>query len=149
MPKIRDWRHRLRNFSPSWFSTTMGTGIVALLFVTLPYNRPSPSNPHPTPWLHHLSIVFFALNTLLFGLCFAASFLRYALWPEIWSVMVQDANNSLFLGTAPMGFATLVEMWVFVCVPVWGEWSRWAAFGAWVVDCVGAVAVTVGLGVLL
>lgn len=118
----------------------MGTGIVSLLFVTIPFKA---------AWLHYLSILFFALNALLFLLCLTASVLRYALWPEIWGVMIADTNNSLFLGTVPMGFATLVEMWVFVCVPVWGRWAVWVAVAGWIIDCVGAVTVTVGLGVLL
>lgn len=63
--------------------------------------------------------------------------------------MVADATNSLFLGTVPMGFATLVEMWVFVCVPAWGARTAYVAFALWVVDVVAAVAVTTSLGILL
>lgn len=118
----------------------MGTGIVSLIFITIPFKA---------AWLYYLSIVFFALNAALFLTALGVSILRYTLWPEIWSVMIQDSTNSLFLGTVPMGFATLIEMWIFVCVPVWGEWAVWVAFGAWVFDSVVAVAVTVSLVVLL
>lgn len=134
------WRRVVRNFSPSWFSVTMGTGIVSLIFITIPWKA---------AWLHYLGIVFFVLNTALFCLAMLVSILRYAIWPEIWAVMVGDATNSLFLGTVPMGFATLVEMWVFVCVPAWGEGTAYVAFALWVVDVVAAVAVTTSLGVLL
>ena len=64
-------------------------------------------------------------------------------------VMIEDPNNSLFLGTIPMGFATLIEMWVHVCVPAWGEWAAYLVLALWIVDCVVAVAVTVSLGILL
>ncbi|KAK0867546.1 Plasma membrane sulfite pump involved in sulfite metabolism [Friedmanniomyces endolithicus] len=134
------WRRVIRNFSPSWFSVTMGTGIVSLIFITIPWQA---------PWLHYLGIVFFALNACLFTLASTASLLRYTLWPEIWTVMLADTNNSLFLGTVPMGFATLVEMWVFVCVPAWGPWAADVAWALWMLDAVAAVSVTVGLGVLL
>jgi tellurite resistance protein TehA-like permease len=134
------WRRVVRNFSPSWFSVTMGTGIVSLIFITIPWKA---------AWLHYMGIVFFVLNALFFSLALLMSAARYVIWPEIWSVMVQDVNNSLFLGTIPMGFATLIEMWIFVCVPAWGHWAVWVAFGAWVLDCVVAVAVTTGLAVLL
>lgn len=134
------WRRVVRNFSPSWFSVTMGTGIVSLIFITIPWKA---------AWLHYLGIIFFALNTALFTLAMLISVLRYTIWPEIWGVMVADATNSLFLGTVPMGFATLVEMWVFVCVPAWGERTAYVAFALWLVDVVAAVAVTTSLGVLL
>lgn len=134
------WRRVVRNFSPSWFSTTMGTGIVSLLLITIPFQA---------TWLYWLSVVFFILNTILFTCAFALSVLRYGLYPEIWSVMIRDPTNSLFLGTIPMGFATLVESWYFLCCPYWGHWSVLFAWAAWMVDSVAAFAVTVGLMFLL
>jgi tellurite resistance protein TehA-like permease len=134
------WRRVVRNFSPSWFATTMGTGVVAVIFSTIPFEA---------RWLYWMSIIFFALNTSLFSLALGISILRYTIWPEIWTVMIEDPNNSLFLGTVPMGFATLIEMWVHVCVPAWGEWAAYLVLALWIVDCVVAVAVTVSLGILL
>lgn len=63
--------------------------------------------------------------------------------------MIQDSSNSLFLGTIPMGFATLVKMWISVCVPAWGEWAAYFGWALWILDSVVAVAVTVTLGILL
>ncbi|KAL0256761.1 Plasma membrane sulfite pump involved in sulfite metabolism [Diplodia seriata] len=134
------WRRVVRNFSPSWFSVTMGTGIVANLLEGMPYNA---------AWLHWLSIIFFALNTILFTLAFLTSIVRYTLYPEIWGVMIRDPINSLFLGTIPMGFATLIEMWVLVCVPAWGPWAATFAWVLWMIDTVVAAAVTLSLSVLV
>lgn len=134
------WRRIVRNFSPSWFSVTMGTGIVSTIFITFPWQA---------QWLYYLSIIFFVLNVCLFTAALLASVLRYTLYPEIWTVMIEDSTNSLFLGTIPMGFATIVEMWTFVCVPAWGEWAVWVAWGLWMVDALVAVIVTVSLGILL
>ncbi|OAL38918.1 hypothetical protein AYO20_01669 [Fonsecaea nubica] len=134
------WRRVVRNFSPSWFSVTMGTGICSLLLITIPFQA---------RWLYWLSVAFFVLNSVLFTLAFLASLLRYTLYPAIWSVMIADPNNSLFLGTIPMGFATLVESWILLCCPYWGYWSVWVAWIAWMVDSVVAVAVTVSLPFLL
>jgi tellurite resistance protein TehA-like permease len=134
------WRRVVRNFSPSWFSVTMGTGIVSILLNFIPFH---------TSWLYYLSIVFFILNTILFTLALSTSILRYTLYPEIWMVMIQDPTNSLFLGTIPMGFATLIEQFVFICVPLWGEWAKTAAWVAWMIDTVVAVGVTVSLSFLL
>ena len=134
------WRRVVRNLSPSWFSVTMGTGVVSLLLITIPFKA---------SWLYWLSVAFFILNTLLFSLLFLASVLRYTLYPSIWGVMIADPTNSLFLGTIPMGFATLVSSWVFLCCPYWGAWSATFAWAAWMVDAVVAAAVTLSLPFLL
>jgi tellurite resistance protein TehA-like permease len=118
----------------------MGTGIVSVLMNSVPFH---------TPALHYLSIVFFVLNVLIFALAFVTSVLRYTLYPEIWRVMIQDPTNSLFLATAPMGFATLIEMWVFICVPRWGEWATSFAWALWMVDVVAATSVTLSLSFVL
>jgi tellurite resistance protein TehA-like permease len=118
----------------------MGTGIVAILFHLIPFGHPV---------LHYISIVFFLINVLLFTIVLSMSILRYVLYPEIWSVMIQDPVNSLFLATCPMGFATLIEMWVFVCVPLWGDWAKTFAWALWMVDAVAAASVTVSLSFIL
>ncbi|KAF2642718.1 hypothetical protein P280DRAFT_423622 [Massarina eburnea CBS 473.64] len=134
------WRRVVRNFSPSWFSVTMGTGIVSLLFITIPFKA---------DWLYWLAVIFFALNTILFFSAFTVSLLRYTLYPEIWLVMIADSTNSLFLGTIPMGFATLIEAWVVLCIPYWGPWAVTFAWVLWIIDSVVAVAVTISSTILL
>ncbi|KAL2419939.1 Sulfite efflux pump SSU1 [Exophiala dermatitidis] len=134
------WRRVVRNFSPSWFSVTMGTGAVSLLLGAIPYQA---------DWLYWLAVVFLVLNTILFALALGTSILRYTLYPEIWGVMIADSTNSLFLGTVPMGFATLLEAWIVLCVPYWGYWSVTTAWVCWMIDAVVAGAVTVSLPFLL
>ncbi|KAL9106963.1 MAG: hypothetical protein Q9227_008086 [Pyrenula ochraceoflavens] len=134
------WRRIVRNFTPSWFSVTMGTGVVGILLKAIPFQA---------RWLYYLSILFFVLNTVLFTLAFIISTLRYTLYPAIWTVMIDDPVNSLFLGTIPMGFATLINQWVAICVPSWGSWSATFAFALWIIDSVAALAVTLSLPFLL
>lgn len=134
------WRRVVRNFSPSWFSATMGTGIVSLLLITIPFQA---------TWLYWLSVVFFVLNAFIFTAFFTISVLRYTLYPKIWTVMIRDPTNSLFLGTIPMGFATLIESWYLLCCPYWGHWSVILAWAAWMLDSVAAVAITVSLMFML
>ena len=100
--------------SSRWFSVTMGTGIVSILLHNLPYNG---------IWLYWISVIIFALNVFLFCTFLTVSILRYALYPHIWSAMIRHPAQSLFLGTFPMGLATIINMIVFVCVPAWGTWS--------------------------
>jgi tellurite resistance protein TehA-like permease len=118
---------------------TMGTGIVSVLLNSIPYHG---------DWLFYLSMVFFVLNLILFTLCFFISFARYTLYPEIWSVMIRDPTNSLFLACAPMGFATLLEM-ALVGVPGWGNGFLTFIWALWIVDAVCAVASTLSLCFIL
>jgi tellurite resistance protein TehA-like permease len=118
----------------------MGTGIVSLLLITIPFKA---------NWLYWLSVAFFCLNVVLFSAAFSISVVRYTLYPEIWGVMISDTTNSLFLGTVPMGFATLVESWIFLCVPYWGPWAVTLAWVCWIIDCIVAIGVTISLSVLL
>ncbi|KAL4801970.1 voltage-dependent anion channel [Aspergillus unguis] len=134
------WRRVVRNFTPSWFSVTMGTGIVSQLLNTLPYNG---------EWLYWVSVVIFALNVLLFLIACIVSFLRYTLYPGIFRAMISHPVQSMFLGTIPMGLATIVNMFCFVCVPAWGDCARSFAWAIWIVDAVISVVTALSLPFLL
>lgn len=127
----RGWRRVVINFTPSWFSVNMGTGIASILLHNLPYNA---------DWLYWISVVIFCLNVVIFLLFLAISIARYTLYPGIWSAMVKHPVQSLFLGTFPMGLATIINMIVFVCVPAWGNWAAHLAWALWWVDVVCALA---------
>lgn len=126
-----EWRRRIQSFTPSWFAVTMGTGIVSILLHQMPYS---------THWLRVISIIVFILNTALFTAIFATSVLRYVLYPGLWGLMMRHPTQSLFTGTAPMGFATLINMFVFVCVPLWGEGAVYTAWAMWWIDAVASMA---------
>ncbi|CZR67840.1 related to malic acid transport protein [Phialocephala subalpina] len=119
------WRKIVRNFTPSWFSVTMGTGIVSILLYNLPYNG---------EWLYWLSVGIFVLNVVLFVVFFLISLLRYVLYPEIFIAMIRHPGQSLFVGTFPMGLATIINMIVFICVPAWGGLWPYVAWGLWWFD---------------
>lgn len=136
----QEWRRRIQNFTPSWFSVTMGTGIVSILLHT---------NPYATDWLRVIAIVVFCLNILLFSAIFTASLLRYILYPQLWMLMLRHPAQSLFLGTAPMGFATLINMFVLVCVPRWGSWAVTFAWTMWWIDSAVSLATCLVLPFLM
>jgi tellurite resistance protein TehA-like permease len=123
-----------------WFSVTMGTGIVSILLHNLPYNG---------LWLYWISVIIFALNVLLFSMGCIMSILRYTLYPETFRVMITHPVQSMFIGTFPMGLATIVNMFVFVCVPVWGVWTRYFAWGLWIFDAVISVMTALSLPFVL
>lgn len=88
------WQKICLNFTPSWFSVTMGTGIVSILLEKLPYNA---------QWLHYLAIIVFVLNIVLFVTATLVSIVRYTFYRGIFMAMLAQPVQSLFLGTIPMG----------------------------------------------
>ncbi|CAO2655282.1 Nn.00g103460.m01.CDS01 [Neocucurbitaria sp. VM-36] len=113
----------------------MGTGIVSVLLHVL-----SDMYPKYHGSLKVLSIVFFMLNILVFTVIFVISVLRYTLYPATWTLMLRHPVQSLFLGTLPMGFATIINMFVAVCVPAWGGSTPSVAWVMWWVDVAVSVA---------
>ncbi|CEL02567.1 hypothetical protein ASPCAL03735 [Aspergillus calidoustus] len=134
------WREIIASFSPAWFTVCMGTGMTSILLYFIPFKA---------NWLYYLSIVLFVVNTLFFSIISALTILRYCLYPKLWRPTLCDPMVAPFLATIPIAFATLIEMWVFICVPLWGEWASTMAWAFWVVDAVGAIILTVYLSFLL
>ena len=124
------WRHVVRNFTPSWFSVSMGTGVVSILLHNLPYNA---------EWVRYISIIVFCLNILLFIAFSAITLTRYIAYPEIWGVMIKHPSQSLFLGCIPMGLATIVKMMVFECAR-WGHGAIYLTWAFWWADVLVACA---------
>ncbi|RYN42595.1 Sulfite efflux pump [Alternaria arborescens] len=113
----------------------MGTGIVAVLFHTFSELYPSYHRS-----LRALSIAFFILNIIIFSTMLMISVLRYTLYPAIWILMLRHPVQSLFLGTIPMGFATIVNMFAVVCVPKWAGLTPYVLWGMWWLDVALSVA---------
>src|SRR5436190_7937868 len=105
----------------------MGTGITSVLLFSLPYNG---------IWIYWISVAIFVLNVALFVIGTAITLLRYTLYPTVWSVTIRDPYQSMFLSCFPVGFATVINMIVLVCVPAWGHGVGIIAWGLWMVDAV-------------
>ncbi|KAJ5564357.1 hypothetical protein N7513_000599 [Penicillium frequentans] len=130
------WREIIIGFSPSWFTACMGTGIVAVLFYFIPFEE---------RWLYYLSIILFIFDAILFCVISFITILRYALEPTLWRATLTDPAIAPFLGTIPIAFVILIELWVFICVPLWGEWASTLAWVCWIVDAIFAVIITTSL----
>lgn len=113
---------------------------MSILLNTLPYNG---------QWLYYISIIIFVLNVAYFTVFLAVTLLRYILYPEIFRVMVTHPVQSLFLGTFPMGLATIINMFCFVCVSRWGDGAAYFIWAVWVFDAVVSVLVAIGIPFLL
>ncbi len=129
-------REMIRQFTPNWFAATMGTGILALAL---------PQVPGAGPALHSIGAGLWLLNILLFTL-FSA--LYAARWIMFWHEARQIFSHSvlsMFIGTIPMGLATIVNGFVVFGLPLWGQSAIAIAHLLWWVD----VAMSLGCGVLI
>ncbi|EMS18062.1 sulfite efflux pump SSU1, partial [Rhodotorula toruloides NP11] len=127
-------RRRILHFTPSWFVVNMGTGISSILLYNLPYSFNG---------LKEIAIAIWLLNVVLFSLFLLIA--RYCIFPTVLSAMLYHPVQSLFLGCFPMGFATIVNMTVFVAAERWGGRWIWLAWSLWWVDA--AISVIIAIGV--
>jgi tellurite resistance protein TehA-like permease len=114
-----------------WFSVTMGTGMVGLILHVLPYNG---------VWIFWLSVLFFCLNIIFFVLILLVSIVRLIIFPHVWSFIIRHPVFSLFVGTMPIGLATLIDLFLGICVPVWGGWALTFIWVVWWVDAALSIA---------
>ena len=128
------------NFTPSWFAVNMGTGIISILIYIAPYQFSGQ---------HIIAAIFYFLNILLFLLFLSLSIARYTLYPWIWNRMLLHNAQSLFLGTFPMGLATIINATVLIAVPVCGNWAIILSWVLWWIDVVVSVMTCFGLPMIM
>ncbi|KAI0454696.1 voltage-dependent anion channel-domain-containing protein [Xylaria acuta] len=134
----------VQNLDFKWYGSTMGTGIVAILLFTF-----SNIYTNASPMLFRLSVVFYAANVVLFSLIFMMTVLRYLLYPRLFVMMISDPGQAMYLGTFPMGFATIISMTVNVMIPRFGEpWAE-IAWVFWWIDVAVSMATALGVPWLL
>ncbi|GAA6025962.1 hypothetical protein JCM8202_004286 [Rhodotorula sphaerocarpa] len=100
--KARGIRTRALRFTSSWFSVTMGTGIVNILLFDLPWKATHAA-------FRGIGCAFLVGDIILFAAFTFLTILRYYLSPRIFMVMLHHETHSLFLGTIPMGLITIVS----------------------------------------
>jgi C4-dicarboxylate transporter/malic acid transport protein len=115
----------VRNFTPNWFTVTMGTGIVALMFGQLAAVVPQVAPLGPLLW--SVNIALFAAFTLTFVA-------RLVFFPETTRALFAHPAQSMFVGAIPMGLATIVNGFI-----AFGGQPRLAE-ALWWIDAVLAVA---------
>ena len=126
----------VRQFTPSWFAVTMGTGALALVIAALPWGGALERRLAEGFWL--FNAVLFAGFALLF-------IARILLFRDTLRPMLLHPVQSMFLGAIPMGLATLINGLVLFGVPHWGESALVLAHGLWWLD----VALALGVALLV
>ncbi len=129
-------RDMIRQFTPNWFASTMGTGILALSL---------PQVPGAGPTLHAIGEGLWLFNIGLFLLYTVLYTSRWILfWDEARRIFSHNIV-SMFIGTIPMGLATILNGFLMFGVPRWGAGMIDVAHALWWLD----VALSIGCGVLL
>lgn len=70
---------------------------------------PFPGSHHGQNALDIIATGFLILNTIIFSVFLFMTIARYVKFPQIWSIMIHHPVQSMFVGTFPMGFATIVN----------------------------------------
>ncbi|MEG8058735.1 TDT family transporter [Sphingomonas sp. 22L2VL55-3] len=133
-------REMIRQFTPNWFAATMGTGILALAL---------PQVPGVGASLHPVGEALWYFNIALFTL-FAG------LYTARWTMFGHEARRifghntvSMFIGTIPMGLATIINGFLAFGLPRFGAGVIPIAETLWWIDVAMSLACGVAIPYLM
>ncbi|MGQ2940210.1 MAG: hypothetical protein ACT6QI_16760, partial [Aeromicrobium sp.] len=124
----------IRQFTPNWFAATMGTGILALAL---------PQVPGIGPTLKPVGEVLWFFNIALFALFTGLYSARWILFGHEARRIFGHNTVSMFIGTIPMGLATIINGCLAFGVARFGDGVVGVAHVLWWIDV--AMAVTCGV----
>jgi C4-dicarboxylate transporter/malic acid transport protein len=125
VPKI------IRQFTPNWFTVTMGTGVLALALNQFPIAIPGLRQIGVALWLINIGLftVFSALYTARWLLCFDEA-----------RKIFHHSVVSMFFGAIPMGLATIINGFLVFGSPLLGDQAVGIAHGLWQIDAAMSIA---------
>lgn len=130
-------RHEIiRQFTPNWFTVTMGTGVVALILAEFSFLLPSMTQISIELW--HANMVMFILFSVLYAL-------RWLIYPQEAKQIFNHPSMALFLGAIPMGLATIINGFLKFGISLYGDVALHIAQVLWYVDVL--LAVLIGIAV--
>ncbi|KAJ7650699.1 voltage-dependent anion channel [Roridomyces roridus] len=133
-------RSCIRHFTWSWHTIVMGTGSIGSLLAHFHFHQPG------SRALEIATLIFFFLDLLFFVLVCGATIARYYMFPELWPAVLRHPTQSLFIGTFPIGAATLISnaLAVHQSYGFAGSGFVYALWVLWWVDTVVCFLTTVG-----
>lgn len=124
----------IRQFTPNWFTVTMGTGVVALILSEFSF-------------LHHalwsISASLWQINVLLFITFSILYMLRWLIFNEEAKQIFTHSTMALFLGAIPMGLATIINGCLKFGVLLYGDIIIQIAQILWYLDVFLAILIGV------
>ncbi|MEI1682861.1 TDT family transporter [Acinetobacter baumannii] len=122
----------IRHFTPNWFTATMGTGVVSMILIQLPFAK---------SFLFMLATLLWQFNIVLFSVFSVLYLLRWLLFPHEAKQIFNHPNMSLFLGAIPMGLATILNGFLSFGIGLYGEVAVHIAQSLWYIDVFLALAI--------
>jgi tellurite resistance protein TehA-like permease len=120
----------VRQFTPNWFTATMGTGILALALNQFPLY---------VPGLHAIAQSLWMLNIGLFLLFSGLYLARWTFYPKEAKRIFGHSVVSMFFGAIPMGLATIINGFLVFGIPIWGGAALTIATVLWWADIVMSI----------
>lgn len=132
--QLKQSRDVIRQFTPNWFTMTMGTGVVALIISEFPF-------AHALFWASGTGLWQF--NTLLFCAFSVLYLLRWLIYPHEARQIFSHSSMALFLGAIPMGLATVINGFLKYGIALYGDVAVQIAQNLWYLDAILAVLIGV------
>ena len=129
-------REMIRQFTPNWFAATMGTGILALALPQIPKIGGYLQPVGEALWIFNIGL--FTLFALLYGA-------RWVMFGHEARRIFGHNTVSMFIGTIPMGLATIVNGFIAFGLPRWGAGVVPLTETLWWIDV--AMSVTCGVAI--
>ena len=89
----------VRHFTPNWFATTMGTGILSIALAQF----------SSQPLLFQIGEILWVFNIVLFATCCAIYLTRWLSYPNEAARIFNHSVTSMFFGCIPRGLATIIN----------------------------------------
>ncbi|MGA7616162.1 MAG: C4-dicarboxylate ABC transporter, partial [Thermoanaerobaculia bacterium] len=118
-------REMIRQFTPNWFAATMGTGILSLVL---------PQIPGSDVLLYRAGEVLWLFNIFLFSLFACLYIARWMMYWEEARRIFSHSIVSMFIGTIPMGLATIINGLLLFGTARWGNGVVALAEALWWID---------------
>ena len=127
----------IRQFTPNWFTVTMGTGVFALALDQAPFATSAVRSIAEALWFTNIGLylTFAGLYTM-----------RWLLFPNEARRIFDHSVVAMFFGAIPMGLATIINGLLVFGIERWGETAVLIAQPLWWLDM--GMAIVCGAGVL-
>ncbi|HQT46619.1 MAG TPA: TDT family transporter [Acidocella sp.] len=124
----------IRQFTPNWFTVTMGTGVLALALNLFPLGQ---------PYVRETAALIWRVNMVLFALCTVLYAARWVIFPREAALILSHPVMPMFLGAIPMGLVTIINGFIVFGLPRYGQAAIDIAQTLWWIDA--AMSLAVGL----
>lgn len=106
------WESAVETFAPIWYTVSMNTGILSILYHQLPYGA---------RWLRICSTIMFIFNIIIFTTVTLIHLIRLCRYPKSWLRQTSDPQEACMWACAPIALFTIsAQIGLTVSQASWG-----------------------------